>query len=64
MSLIQKVKDLWQEFVMWHDEMQWQNSTERRELAVKRLAIYRKFMDGDPSCVHSPYTHPENYNFL
>jgi len=60
--MIKKLKNFWQEFTIWHDEMQWQNSAERRELATKRLAIYRKFMNGDPSYVHSPYTHPEIYN--
>ena len=60
---ITQVKELWSELMMWHEEMQWKNSPERRELAVKRLEIYRKFMSGDKSCITNPYQDPEAYNF-
>lgn len=62
--MFNSIRELWQEFMMWHDKMIWNNSIERRELATKRLAIYRKYMSGDESCRHSPYTHPEEYEFF
>lgn len=62
--MFNSIRELWQEFMMWHDKMVWNNSTERRELATKRLAIYRKYMSGDKSCLYSPYTHPEEYKFF
>jgi len=55
MSMIQKVKDLWTEFSTWHDEMQWQNSRERRELAVERISQLRAFMAGESD--FNPYEH-------
>lgn len=55
MSVIQTVRDLWQEFTMWHDEMQWQNSVERREMAVERIGQLRAFMAGESDV--NPYAH-------
>jgi len=50
--------ELWQEFLAWHDEMQWQHSRERRELASERISKLRAFMsqppDGD---LRNPYEH-------
>ena len=48
----------------WWEEQSWQHSPERRELAVKRLAIYNKFMNGEAGFKRNPYAYPEDYDFL
>ena len=56
-----KLTSLWWEFKAWHDNMQWQNSPERRELAVVRLARYRAFLhQPHGGTLTNPYTDP-NY---
>ena len=45
--MIEKLKDLWWELSAWHDEMQWQNSKERQELAVTRISQLRAFTSGE-----------------
>lgn len=44
---MRKLIELWQELIMWHDEMQWKHSKERRELARERLEQLRAFTSGE-----------------
>lgn len=44
--MIEKLKEIWWELRAWHDEMQWQNSKERQELAVTRISQLRDFTSG------------------
>ena len=59
---MRKLKQLWEDFLIRGEELQYQASPARAELARNRLEIYRKFMSGDKSCINNPYTHPESYN--
>lgn len=43
--LLNNIKGLWEEFMMYHDKVMWQNSPERRELAVKRITQLRAYMN-------------------
>ena len=56
-TLIPYLKEWWEEYL-------WQHSSERVDLAVKRLATYNKFMNGEPGFTRNPYTNPEDYNFI
>ena len=58
-----KISELWEAFLIRGEELQYQASEERKQLAINRLAVYRKFMDDDPSCISNPYQNPENYDF-
>ena len=44
MSLLQKIKDAWQDFLIRGEELQWQASEERREIAIERLRKFRAYM--------------------
>ena len=62
---LDKVKEFWEELKIWHEEMQWNNSPERRELAVKRLEALRVYTHQAPGGkLKNPYIHPEEYDFL
>ena len=41
---IQAIKDAWQDFLIRGEELQWQASEARRELAVERLTKLRAYM--------------------
>ena len=57
MNFINEIREWWEEYC-------WQISPERKELAVKRLETYNKFMNREAGFTRNPYTYPEDYNFL
>ena len=62
---LDNVKQFFEEIKIWHEEMLWKNSPERRELAVKRLSAFRSFTHQPPGgTLKNPYTHPEDYDFF
>ena len=42
---IQTIKDAWQAFIIRGEELEWQASEARRELAVERLTRLRAYMN-------------------
>lgn len=42
---IQAIKDAWQDFLIRGEELQWQASEARRELATERLTKLRAYMN-------------------
>jgi hypothetical protein len=46
-TLISTIKENWEDFLIWHDTMQYQNSPERQELAVTRIHQLRAFTSGE-----------------
>ena len=61
MNILEKIQDLLIDFRVWYDDWLWKNSLERRELATKRVHAHEKAMKEGRN---SPYTHPEEYDFL
>ena len=53
--MIQKIKDAWQDFLIRGEELQWQASEARRELAVERLSKLRAYMNQP---YNGPLTNP------
>ena len=45
--MIQKLKDLWEQFQVYNEEIVWKNSPERKELAIDRLTALRAFTSGE-----------------
>ena len=45
MQFLQKIKELWEELVIRGEELQWQASDARRELAIERLRKLRAYMN-------------------
>ena len=43
MHLLQKIKDAWQDLLIRGEELQWQASEERREIAIERLRKFRAY---------------------
>ena len=61
--MINKIKQAWADFKIWHDDMQWNCSIDRKLLAKKRLAYHREWVEN--GCKGpNPYTHPDDFNFL
>lgn len=44
-TVISTIKELWQDFLIRGEELQWQASEARRELAVERLSRLRAYMN-------------------
>jgi len=45
--MIDKLKNLWEELMIFHEQVVWQNSQERRELAVTRIHQLKAFTSGE-----------------
>ena len=45
MNLLQKIKETWQDLIIRGEELQWQASEARRELAIERLNKLRAYMN-------------------
>ena len=45
--MIQKLKDLWEQFQVYNEEIVWKNSPARKELAIDRLTALRAFTSGE-----------------
>ena len=58
MSLLQKIKDAWQDLLIRGEELQWQASDARRELAIERLRKLRAYMNQPYG---GPLTNPYKY---
>lgn len=43
-DIIRRIKDAWQDFLIRGEELQWQASEARRELATERLNRLRAYM--------------------
>ena len=46
-NIKEKVIELWEEFMIFHEQVVYQNSQERRELAVERITQLRAFTSGE-----------------
>ena len=59
--MISKIKALWEEFLIRGEELHWQASPDRRELAVERLSKLKAYMNqpyGGP--LVNPYTYTKD----
>jgi hypothetical protein len=56
LSFINDFKEMW-------EELSWQFSDDRKELAAKRLAAFKKHVNQEPGFLRNPYTDPEDYQF-
>lgn len=44
-TVISTIKELWQDFLIRGEELEWQASDARRELAIERLSRLRAYMN-------------------
>ena len=44
-TVISTIKELWQDFLIRGEELEWQASDARRELAIERLSKLRAYMN-------------------
>jgi hypothetical protein len=44
-TVISTIKELWQDFLIRGEELEWQASNARRELAIERLTKLRAYMN-------------------
>jgi hypothetical protein len=44
-TVISTIKELWQDFLIRGEELEWQASEARRELAIERLSKLRAYMN-------------------
>ena len=51
--MINKLKEFWEELMIINEQVIWQNSDERRELAVTRISQLRAFTSGESNI--NPY---------
>ena len=51
--MINKLKEFWEELMIINEQVIWQNSAERRELAVTRISQLRSFTSGESNI--NPY---------
>jgi len=40
--MVNKIKELWEELMIFHEQVMWKNSKARRELAVERIEALRR----------------------
>lgn len=45
--MVDKLKDLWEQFQAYNEKIVWKNSPERKELAIDRLTALRAFTSGE-----------------
>ena len=60
-----KIEELWEELRIWYDEMMWQSSDDRKQLATARLTALKRYTHQPPDGkLRNPYLYPEDYEFF